>query len=139
MKKMIMGLLITLVGCDSYKVGLFDNSALVARCTASAECEIDNYDDNDYYDISDEDALKQYLIESCVDSSSDNAAIAQELGCRAEYRAYESCMLENAPDSCDYDLSDSDDYEDYYEDMEEYQDETCWQPIQAYEECMLFY
>ena len=138
MKKMIMGLLITLVGCDSYKVGLFDNSALVARCTAAAECEVDNYDDNDYYDISDEDALKQYLIESCVDDASDDAAIAREQGCRAEYKAYEACYVANAPDRCDYDLNDSDDYEDYYDDMEEYEYETCWQPIWDYYECIFY-
>ena len=136
MKKMIVGLLVILGGCDSYKVGVFDNSVLVARCTAAAECAVDDYDDNDYYDISDEDALKQYLIESCVDSFKDEEAVARQMGCRAEYKVYQECYLTNAPDRCEYDFSDDDEYEDYYEELEEYEDETCWSSIQDYSECM---
>ena len=138
MKKMITGLLVILAGCDSYKVGVFDDSALVAHCTTAAECAADEYDDDDYYDISDETALKQYLIESCVDSYKDDAAIAREMGCRAEYKAYEDCYIANAPDRCDYDFDDYDEYEDYFDDMEKFREDTCWTAIEAFEECMIF-
>ena len=138
MKKTYLVSILFLSACNSYKVSLFDNRAVVDRCTASAECEMDNLDDNDYYDIEDEDAYKLYLIESCVDGYSDQLTLYSELGCRAEYRAFMDCSLQNSPDRCEYDLDSEEGWEEYDEDYEEYSDETCWKPIQKLNECSAF-
>ncbi len=132
MRKLNIGLLCILSACESYKVGMLDNQELVTSCTASAECTIDNYDESDVYDISDEDAYKTYLIEACVDDYQDGLTIARQQGCASEYKLYQECALTNAPDQCDYDADEMDDYD---EDYEEYANETCWKAIQKYNEC----
>jgi len=135
MKKLTFGLIFLAGACDSYKVSPLDNRALVDTCTKAAACEMDEYDDSDYYDIKDEAVLEQYLIESCVDNYYDSMTIASDLGCKAEYKAYMDCSITNAPNSCDYD---DDEYDDYEEDYTEYSQETCWKVIQKYNECMIF-
>ena len=132
MKLLFTGMVLFLGACDTYKVGALDDKAVIARCTTVAECAIDDYDDNDFYDVEDEAILKQTLIESCVDDHYDNLAIASQLGCKAEYKEYKECMLANMPIECEYD---SEEYEDYIEDSEEYSNETCWKAIQQYNEC----
>jgi len=132
MNKLSIGILFILSACDPYKVTMLDNQALVAKCTYSAECTMDDYDDNEAYDISDEDAFLEYLIEICVDEYQDGLQIARQQRCGAEYKLYQECSLANQPDQCDYDDDEMDDYE---EDYEEFANEKCWKTIQKYSEC----
>ena len=136
MKKLLgLGLLLV-IGCNEHKVSLLDNPSVVQSCTTSVECAMEQIDDADYYDLEDEDAYKQYLLEACVDSYYDNLVVAKEFGCGAEYKASSKCQSENLPNECDYDMTDPDDQEDYYKEIEEISDETCWTVNEAYNECM---
>jgi hypothetical protein len=132
MNKLTIGLLFMLTACDPYKVTMLDNQAVVASCTDSADCSMDNYDESDVYDISDEDGYRTYLIQSCVDNYQDGLRVAKEQGCGSEYKLYQECSLANQPNECDYDDDEMDDFE---EDYEEYANEKCWKAIQKYSEC----
>jgi hypothetical protein len=133
MKKISMGILIMLSACDPYKVSFTDNKDLVTKCTASAECAIDVYDESDVYDLQDEDAYKTYLIQICVDEYQDGLSIARQQQCGSEYKLWQECAIANRPDVCDYDDDEMDDYE---EDVEKYSNETCWKTIEKYQECV---
>lgn len=133
MKHFLLLGIIGSVACSEHKVNLLDSRSAVANCTLAAECEIEQINDSDYYDLEDEDVYKQYLIEACVDEINDGYAIAKEFKCGSEYRAMMKCNGENYIDSCDYD---DDEWEDLMEDQEKIANETCWTVNAAYEECM---
>lgn len=136
MKKLLgLGLLLA-AGCSEHKVGILDSPKVIQSCTEKVECEMEQIDDGDYYDLDDEDVYKQYLLEACVDSWYDDLAVARGFGCGAEYKAASQCNSENAINECDYDLTEPDDQEDYYNDLAELQEETCWKVNNAYYECM---
>ena len=136
MKKLIgLGLLLT-TGCDEHKVNMLDSARVKSSCSVQVECEMEQIKDSDYYDLEDEDAYQKYLYEACVDEYNDNLAVAREFKCGAEYKAYTVCMSDNYIDECDYDLTDSDEWEEYEEDTDELYNETCWVARQQYNECM---
>jgi hypothetical protein len=136
MKKLLGLVLLLGMGCNEHKVGLLDNPRVVQSCTEQVECAMEQIDDNDGYDLDDEDVYQQYLLESCVDDWYDELVIAKEFGCGSEYRAMSQCYSENPINECDYDMTEPDDVEDYYNDIEEVNDEKCWTVRNAYSECM---
>lgn len=136
MKKLLgLGLLLS-IGCSEHKINIFDSSKVTASCTISVECQMEQIDDNDSYNLDDDEVYKQYLMEACVDGFWDGLAQAKILDCGKEFKAVSSCLSENNIDECDYDLSDADDYEDYVDDTTELYSETCWVETNAYQECM---
>lgn len=136
MKKLLgLGLLLAM-GCNEHKVGLLDSPKVIQSCTEQVECEMEQIDDADYYDLDDEDAYQQYLLEACVDGWYDGWAAAKEFKCGSEYKAMTQCISENYVDQCEYDMTEPDDIEDYSNDWNEVYEEKCWTVSSAYSECM---
>ena len=139
MKKLLgLGLLLSL-GCSDHKINIFDSSKVTASCTIDVECEMEQIDDDDYYDLDDDEIYKQYLMEQCVDSFYDSLAKAKIFNCGSEFKEMSACLSAegNIIDECDYDFDDEGDYDDYWDDIDELYDETCWSVNWAYQQCML--
>ncbi len=137
MKTILYTSALFMTGClsiDSHKANILERKINNA-CELQAACTVEQYDDSDYYDLDDEEAFTKYTVESCIDSYHDTLYEASYIDCGMEYRAFATCMAENYINQCDYDLTDSDDYEDYYDDMQEVQSETCWVSYAAYVDC----
>jgi hypothetical protein len=138
MKKLLgLGLLLS-IGCSEHKINIFDSSKVTASCTIAVECEMEQIDDNDSYDLDDDEIYKQYLMEACVDSFYDSLATAKLFDCGSEFKDMAACLSEdeNIIDQCDYDFTDQDEYEDYVNDSDELYNETCWPVSNAYQECI---
>ena len=122
MKSFLIGSVLLLSSCNPYSTR-FDNKEVLNYCTRSTACEMEIIDDEDYYDLEDEAAFQQLSLELCVDEYHDTLEMAGLFGCRSEVKAAYKCRAVNMPIQCDYD---DDDMEDFYEDVQEVQEETCW-------------
>ena len=130
----IISIVLVLAGCDNGKVDFTDNKKIVDYCTRQTDCQMEDYWD-DAYDFEDEDAWIQLQNDLCVDEYYDQLEVAGLFDCQDEYKAYQVCAAEHSPLSCDYDMTDDDDVEDYQEDRDTYESEDCWQEIRAYYQC----
>jgi len=128
-----------LIGCDSYSIGFFDDKEIVEYCAETVECHMEQVEESSYYDIEDEDVYIQTQEELCVDNYKDNLNYTASLGCKAEFREYMDCVMQHYPMSCDYDMSDMEDIEEYYEDLDKFWEKTCWSEAEKIEACEVYY
>ena len=133
MKSFLIGLVLLLSSCNPYSTR-FDNKAIVDYCTRQAACEMELIDDADTYDIEDEAAYQQLRMELCVDDYHDMLEMAELFDCKSEAKAAYKCRAEYMPIQCNYD-DDDEGWEDYYEDVEEVQEETCWKVASKADNC----